>query len=305
MKQLATSPAADPSLRCQMENHNRLAMEAGTAAFQLNYPFVYPSMKADNPKLFKNFKWAPYPEVDPGQPAKSPSAASTWRSARTPAPGPGLPGRAVPARPGRTSSSGATVGGVPPTITSLYRRPKLFAGLPVPRRHPAALAERQRPAADAGLPGRLDRHLAPGVAAVGINPAEHRADRWRASSTTPCSRRAWSREPRTASGPGRRKECADEHEPRPRPGRGAAGTSRQEAPLSEGARAERRLGWLLCAPAVIVMVARHRLPDRLRHLPVAAALQPGSPAGGKFVGLQQLRGRAELAVLVARAQGHR
>ena len=26
-------------------------------------------------------------------------------------------------------------------------------------------------------------------------------------------------------------------------------------PLSEGARAERRLGWLLCAPAVIVMIA--------------------------------------------------
>ncbi|HXL20428.1 MAG TPA: ABC transporter permease, partial [Streptosporangiaceae bacterium] len=25
--------------------------------------------------------------------------------------------------------------------------------------------------------------------------------------------------------------------------------------LSEGARAERRLGWLLCAPAVIVMIA--------------------------------------------------
>jgi multiple sugar transport system permease protein len=30
---------------------------------------------------------------------------------------------------------------------------------------------------------------------------------------------------------------------------------RRKAPLSEGARAERRLGWLLCAPAVIVMVA--------------------------------------------------
>jgi len=26
-------------------------------------------------------------------------------------------------------------------------------------------------------------------------------------------------------------------------------------PMSEGAKAERRLGWLLCAPAVIVMVA--------------------------------------------------
>jgi multiple sugar transport system permease protein len=30
---------------------------------------------------------------------------------------------------------------------------------------------------------------------------------------------------------------------------------RRKAPLSEGARAERRLGWLLCAPAIIVMVA--------------------------------------------------
>src|SRR5436305_14479057 len=30
---------------------------------------------------------------------------------------------------------------------------------------------------------------------------------------------------------------------------------RRRAPLSEGARQERRLGWLLCAPAVIVMIA--------------------------------------------------
>jgi multiple sugar transport system permease protein len=30
---------------------------------------------------------------------------------------------------------------------------------------------------------------------------------------------------------------------------------RRASPLSEGARAERRLGWLLCAPAVIVMLA--------------------------------------------------
>jgi multiple sugar transport system permease protein len=30
---------------------------------------------------------------------------------------------------------------------------------------------------------------------------------------------------------------------------------RKRAPLSEGAKAERRLGWMLCAPAVIVMIA--------------------------------------------------
>src|SRR5258707_593983 len=61
MKQLATSVAADPSLSVQMENQNRLAMEAGTAAFELNYPFVYPAMKADNPQLFKVFKGDFYP----------------------------------------------------------------------------------------------------------------------------------------------------------------------------------------------------------------------------------------------------
>ena len=59
-----TSPAADPSLSVQQEDDNRLAMESGTAAFELNYPFVYPSMKANKPEMFKNFKWAPYPAVD-------------------------------------------------------------------------------------------------------------------------------------------------------------------------------------------------------------------------------------------------
>src|SRR6266536_523335 len=34
-----------------------------------------------------------------------------------------------------------------------------------------------------------------------------------------------------------------------------AEVGRRRRQLSEGARAERRLGWLLCAPAVIVMIA--------------------------------------------------
>jgi multiple sugar transport system substrate-binding protein len=41
--QLARSPAADPSLGVQMEDQNRLAFETGKAAFEVNYPFVYPS----------------------------------------------------------------------------------------------------------------------------------------------------------------------------------------------------------------------------------------------------------------------
>jgi multiple sugar transport system substrate-binding protein len=130
MKQLADSPAADPSLSVQMENQNRLAMEAGTAAFQLNYPFVYPAMKADNPTLFKSFKWAPYPEVTPGVPAKvtiggidlAVSAYSQHQNLAFQA--------ALCLRDAQNQLIGATVGGVPPTIVSLYDNPKLFPDYP-------------------------------------------------------------------------------------------------------------------------------------------------------------------------------
>jgi multiple sugar transport system substrate-binding protein len=70
MRRLARSPAADPSLTTQQEDQNRLAFETGSAAFELNYPFVYPSAKADVPKIFKVMKWAPWPSVDAGKPAK-------------------------------------------------------------------------------------------------------------------------------------------------------------------------------------------------------------------------------------------
>jgi multiple sugar transport system substrate-binding protein len=66
---LAHSPAADPSISTQMEDQNRLAFESGSAPFELNYPFVYPSAKADVPKIFKQMAWAPYPRVDPNEPA--------------------------------------------------------------------------------------------------------------------------------------------------------------------------------------------------------------------------------------------
>ncbi|MGB6615860.1 MAG: extracellular solute-binding protein, partial [Trebonia sp.] len=137
MKQLADSTAADPSLSVQMENQNRLQMEAGKAAFELNYPFVYPGMKSDNPKLFKVFKWAPYPQVIPGVPAKvtiggidlAVSAYSTHKALAFQA--------ALCLRDAQNQLIGATVGGVPPTIASLYTNPKLFPDYPM---HAAILA---------------------------------------------------------------------------------------------------------------------------------------------------------------------
>jgi multiple sugar transport system substrate-binding protein len=130
MHQLATSVAADPSLDVDMENQNRLAMEAGTAAFELNYPFVYPSMKTDDPAMFKNFKWAPYPQVVAGQPAHvtiggidlAVSAYSTHQAAAFAA--------ALCLRDAQNQILGAVKGGVPPTIASLYDNPALFADYP-------------------------------------------------------------------------------------------------------------------------------------------------------------------------------
>jgi multiple sugar transport system substrate-binding protein len=130
MKELATSKAADPSLSVQMEDQNRLAMESGTAAFELNYPFVYPSMKADVPKLFKNFKWAPYPRVDANRPAKVTIGGIDLAVSRY-TPHPGLAFQAALCIRNRQNQLlNATLGGVPPTLTSLYSDPKLFSAYP-------------------------------------------------------------------------------------------------------------------------------------------------------------------------------
>ena len=130
MKELATSPAADPSLGVQMENDNRLAMEGGTAAFELNYPFVYPSMKADNPKLFKSFKWALYPQIIPGVPAKVTIGGVDLAVSRYSQHQALAFQAALCLRDAQNQLIGATVGGVPPTIASLYNNPKLYPDYP-------------------------------------------------------------------------------------------------------------------------------------------------------------------------------
>jgi len=130
MNRLATSPAADPSLPVQMEDTNRLAMEAGSAAFELNYPFVWPSMKADNPKLFKNFKYALYPSVIPGQPARVTIGGIDMAISRY-SQHPGLAFQAALCLRNRQNQLNAAIkGGLPPTLASLYNDPKMFKDYP-------------------------------------------------------------------------------------------------------------------------------------------------------------------------------
>ena len=130
MKQLATSSAADPSLPVQTEGPNQLAMEAGTSAFELNYPFVYPAMKADNPKLFKVFKWAPYPSVYPGKPARVTVGGIDYAISSTSQHAQLAFQAALCLRNAENQLNAAVKGGLPPTLASVYNNPKMQSAYP-------------------------------------------------------------------------------------------------------------------------------------------------------------------------------
>ena len=126
--QLARSPAADPSLGVQMEDQNRLAFETGKAAFEINYPFVYPSAQQNAPAIAKQMGWAEYPRVDAKLPSRPPvggvdlavSSYSTHKQQAFDAI------MCLRNRPNQLRN--AVKGGLPPTLASLYRDPRLIKG---------------------------------------------------------------------------------------------------------------------------------------------------------------------------------
>jgi multiple sugar transport system substrate-binding protein len=63
MHQLATSPAADPSLNVTQEGQSDTAFDQGKAAFEINYPFVWQSAKTTGPSVAKHMGYALFPQV--------------------------------------------------------------------------------------------------------------------------------------------------------------------------------------------------------------------------------------------------
>ncbi|MCW0216193.1 MAG: ABC transporter substrate-binding protein [Pseudonocardia sp.] len=152
MQRVAASPASDPSLSVAKENDGRLAMEAGTAAFQINYPFVYASINTPPPdgggggtfidaqgkpsatdtgkRVIDEFAWAPYPSVIPGTPAK-PTIGGLNLAVSTTSLHPDLAFEAVQClRSEANQLRNATDAGVPPTLESLYTDPAFQAKYP-------------------------------------------------------------------------------------------------------------------------------------------------------------------------------
>ena len=126
--QLARSPAADPSLGVQMEDQNRLAFESGKAAFEINYPFVYPSVQESAPAIAKQMGWTEYPQVDPNRPSRPPVggtdlAVSAYSRHKDQA------FDAISCLRNRDNQlRNAVKGGLPPTLASLYQDPRLVNG---------------------------------------------------------------------------------------------------------------------------------------------------------------------------------
>jgi multiple sugar transport system substrate-binding protein len=128
MHRMATSAGADPSLSNFMEDQGRLAMESGTAAFEINYPFVWPSMQTDKPKvggvdLAKVFKWAPFPTVASGQQARSTIGGIDIAVSKY-SKHPDLAFQAALCLASKPQQLvGAIQGGLPPTLKSAYTNP--------------------------------------------------------------------------------------------------------------------------------------------------------------------------------------
>ncbi|GEL20888.1 ABC transporter substrate-binding protein [Pseudonocardia asaccharolytica DSM 44247 = NBRC 16224] len=145
MHRVATSPAADPSLSVAQENDGRLAMEAGLAAFQVNYPFVNASINTPPPdgggggtfideqgrptnvdtgrRVVDVFAWAPYPRVDPNEPATV-TIGGLNIGVSTTGGDQGLAFEAAQCLRNRENQlRNALEGGVPPTLEALYDDP--------------------------------------------------------------------------------------------------------------------------------------------------------------------------------------
>jgi trehalose/maltose transport system substrate-binding protein len=154
---LATSVAADPGLSNAQEDQARLGFEKGGAAFEVNYPFVYPSALKLAPKIAKVMGWAPYPSVNPNQPAKvTIGGINLGISSYSAHPADAF--AAVKCLVSRQHQSvDAIKGGLPPTLSSLYDDPALAKAYPF---HALIKQELQAPGIRPQTPAYSDVSLA-------------------------------------------------------------------------------------------------------------------------------------------------
>jgi multiple sugar transport system substrate-binding protein len=122
---LSHSSVAAPNITTSTEDTARLGFEAGNSAFQINYPFVYPSAKSNAPKIFKQMGAAQYPGVEAGKPSKPPIGGinigiSSYSKHKAEA----FAATECLVKP-ENQLEVASLGGLPPVRQDLYDRPEM------------------------------------------------------------------------------------------------------------------------------------------------------------------------------------
>ena len=122
---LSRSEVAAPNITTSTEDTARLGFEAGNSAFQINYPFVYPSAKSNAPKIFKVMGAAQYPGVEAGKPSKPPIGGinigiSSYSKHKAEA----FAAAECLVKP-ENQLEVASLGGLPPVRQDLYDRPEM------------------------------------------------------------------------------------------------------------------------------------------------------------------------------------
>jgi multiple sugar transport system substrate-binding protein len=130
MKRLANSPAADPGLNTSEEGPGNDVFDAGTAAFQINYPFVWSGTQSTNPTIFKHMGYAPFPEVVPGK-APRVSIGGYNLGVSTHSKHPQLAYQAIRCliQP-KNQIRDAVKGGLAPVLSSIYNEPSFEKAYP-------------------------------------------------------------------------------------------------------------------------------------------------------------------------------
>ncbi len=124
---LSHSSVAAPNLTTSTEDTARQGFEAGNSAFQINYPFVYPSAKSNpNAKnVFRNMGAAQFPAVDTGKPAKPPiGGINIGVSAYSKHKAEAFAAAECLVKP-ENQLEVAKLGGLPPVRQDLYNRPEM------------------------------------------------------------------------------------------------------------------------------------------------------------------------------------
>jgi multiple sugar transport system substrate-binding protein len=123
LHRIAVSSAAPANLANEHEDEARLGFETGDSTFMLNYPFVWPSAHQNAPDVARHMAWARWPRVRPGLPSRV-TLGGTNIGIGAFTRNPRLAYRAALCLTSADNQRlAARLGGLPPTLESLYDDP--------------------------------------------------------------------------------------------------------------------------------------------------------------------------------------